>query len=61
VIAKLNQEVNASLNDKELATRIANIGPLVDASMSADDVKKFLATELSRWVEVTKEIGVLAE
>jgi tripartite-type tricarboxylate transporter receptor subunit TctC len=61
VIAKLNQEVNASLNDKELATRIANIGPLADASMSVDDVRKFLATELSRWVEVTKEIGVLAE
>ena len=61
VIAKLNQEVNASLNDKELATRIANIGPLADASMSVDDVRKFLAAELSRWVEVTKEIGVLAE
>jgi len=61
VIAKLNQEVNASLNDKELATRIANIGPIADASMTVDDVRKFLATELSRWSEVTKEIGVLAE
>ena len=57
----LNQEVNASLSDKELATRIANIGPLADPSMSVEDVRKFLATEFTRWSEVTKEIGVLAE
>ncbi|MBU6225484.1 MAG: tripartite tricarboxylate transporter substrate binding protein [Burkholderiales bacterium] len=61
VIAKLNQEVNASLGDKELATRIANIGPIADGSMSTDDVRKFLAAELARWSEVTKEIGVSAE
>jgi tripartite-type tricarboxylate transporter receptor subunit TctC len=61
VIAKLNQEVNTSLSDKELFTRIANIGPLADASMSVDDVRKFLAAELVRWSEMTKEIGVLAE
>ena len=61
VINKLNQEVNASLSDKELATRIANIGPLADPSMSVEDVRKFLATEFTRWSEVTKEIGVLAE
>ena len=60
-INKLNQEVNASLSDKELATRIANIGPLADPSMSVEDVRKFLATEFTRWSEVTKEIGVLAE
>ena len=61
VINKLNQEVNASLSDKELATRIANIGPLADPSMSVEDVRKFLVTEFTRWSEVTKEIGVLAE
>jgi tripartite-type tricarboxylate transporter receptor subunit TctC len=61
VINKLNQEVNASLSDKELATRIANIGPLADPSMSVEDVRKFLAAEFTRWTEVTKEIGVLAE
>lgn len=60
-ITKLNQEVNLLLADKEFAGRIANIGPLVDASMSEDDVKKFLSSELARWTEVTKEIGVLPE
>ena len=61
VVAKLNQEVNIVLADKELAGRIAHIGPLADASMSVEDVKKFLTAELARWSEVTKEIGVLAE
>jgi tripartite-type tricarboxylate transporter receptor subunit TctC len=61
VITKFNQEVNVALADKELAGRIANIGPLADASMSEEDVKKFLASELARWTEVTKEIGVLPE
>ncbi|PIT78553.1 tripartite tricarboxylate transporter substrate binding protein [Limnohabitans sp. B9-3] len=61
VITKFNQEVNLALADKELAGRIANIGPLADASMSEEDVKKFLASELARWTEVTKEIGVLPE
>jgi tripartite-type tricarboxylate transporter receptor subunit TctC len=61
VITKFNQEVNLSLADKELAGRIANIGPLADASMSENDVKNFLASELARWTEVTREIGVLPE
>ena len=61
VITKFNQEVNLLLADKELAGRIANIGPLADASMSEEDVKKFLSSELARWTEVTREIGVLPE
>ncbi len=61
VIAKMNREVNALLNDKDLSARIANIGPLTDASMSESEVGKFLANELARWTEVTKEIGVLPE
>ncbi len=61
VITKLNQEVNVVLADKDFAGRVANIGPLADASMSEDDVKKFLLAELARWSEVTKEIGVLPE
>ena len=61
VITKLNQEVNVVLADKDFAGRVANIGPLADASMSEDDVKKFLLAELARWTEVTKEIGVLPE
>ena len=60
-ITKLNREVNVLLADKELSGRIANIGPLTDATMSEEDVRKFLLAELARWTEVTKEIGVLPE
>lgn len=61
VVSKLNQDVNSLLADKELAGRIATIGPLADASMSEADLGKFLAAELARWTDVTKEIGVLPE
>lgn len=47
--------------DKVLSGRIATIGPLTDATMSEEDVRKFLVAELARWTEVTKEIGVLPE
>jgi tripartite-type tricarboxylate transporter receptor subunit TctC len=60
-INKLNREVNVLLADKELSARIATIGPLTDATMAEEDVRKFLASELARWTEVTKEIGVLPE
>jgi tripartite-type tricarboxylate transporter receptor subunit TctC len=61
VLTKFNHEINLALADKELATRIANIGPLADATMSESDVTKFLSAELARWTEVTREIGVLPE
>jgi tripartite-type tricarboxylate transporter receptor subunit TctC len=61
VIAKMNREVNVLLADKDLSSRIANIGPLVDATMTEQDVGKFLSSELARWTDVTKEIGILPE
>lgn len=61
VITKMNREVNLLLADKELAARIASIGPLADATMTEADVGKFLSAELARWTEVTKEIGILPE
>jgi tripartite-type tricarboxylate transporter receptor subunit TctC len=61
VITRMNREVNLLLADKELAARIASIGPLADATMTEADVAKFLSAELARWTEVTKEIGILPE
>jgi tripartite-type tricarboxylate transporter receptor subunit TctC len=60
-LSKMNREVNLLLADKELASRIATIGPLADATMTEADVAKFLSAELTRWTEVTKEIGILPE
>lgn len=60
-IERSHRDLNALLRDKEIADRIAAIGPLVDGSMSLVQVSAFLRDESARWAEITKEIGVLPE
>ena len=60
-IERVNRDVNALLNDKEVAERIGVIGPIVDGSMSVDAVGGFLRSESARWAGIAKEIGVLPE
>ena len=60
-ILRSNRDINALLADKEVAERIATIGPQVDASMGVDAVGAFLRSEATRWQTITKEIGVLPE
>ncbi|MBX3642934.1 MAG: tripartite tricarboxylate transporter substrate binding protein [Rubrivivax sp.] len=60
-IERSNRDVNALLNDKEVAERIAAIGPIVDGSMNVEQVGAFLRGESARWAAITKEIGVLPE
>lgn len=60
-IDRSHRDLNAALGDAELAARIAAIGPIVDASMSVDQVGVFLRAESTRWAAITKEIGVLPE
>lgn len=61
VVERVNREVNALLNDKEMAERIGVIGPVVDGSMDVTAVGAFLGRETARWREIVKEIGVLPE
>ncbi|MDE2418809.1 MAG: tripartite tricarboxylate transporter substrate binding protein [Burkholderiales bacterium] len=61
VIDRVNRDVNALLNDKEIAERIGVIGPVVDGSMGIPAVGAFMAKETVRWREIVKEIGVLPE
>lgn len=60
-IERSNRDLNALMNDKDVAERIAAIGPLVDGSMNAEAVGAFLKAEGARWQAVTKELGVLPE
>lgn len=60
-IERSNRDINALLADKEVAERIAAIGPLADGSMSVTQVGQFLRDETARWTAITKEIGVLPE
>jgi tripartite-type tricarboxylate transporter receptor subunit TctC len=61
LIERANRDINAVLADKEVADRIATIGPLVDASMTAEATGAFLRSEMARWQAITQEIGVLPE
>lgn len=60
-IERCHRDINALLNDKEVAERIGAIGPIVDGSMNLAQVGAFLRDESTRWAGITKEIGVLPE
>ena len=60
-IERSNRDLNALLNDKDMAERIGTIGPVVDGSLSVAQVGSFLREESVRWAGITKEIGVLPE
>lgn len=60
-IERCNRDLNALLADKEVAERIAAIGPLADGSMNPSQVGQFLRDEAARWTAITKEIGILPE
>lgn len=60
-IERCNRDLNALLVDREVADRIAAIGPLADGSMGVAQVGQFLADEAARWGAAVREIGVLPE
>ena len=61
ILEQMNQIINQTLMDKEIIERIASIGPIVDSSMSVNQVNTFLKNEYQRWSSITTEIGVLPE
>jgi tripartite-type tricarboxylate transporter receptor subunit TctC len=60
-IERFNRDLNVVLADREIADRVAAIGPIVEAGLNPDQVGAFLRAEHARWGEITKEIGVLPE
>ena len=61
IVQRANQDVNALLNEREFADKIAAIGPVADGSMGIDQVGAFLQGERNRWGAATREIGLLPE
>jgi tripartite-type tricarboxylate transporter receptor subunit TctC len=61
VVQRTNRDVNALLGERDVADRIAAIGPLADGSMGVEQVGAFLQSEHTRWAAALKEIGVLPE
>lgn len=60
-VGRSNADINALLADKDVAERIAAIGPLVEPGWSVEQVGAFLRNEHARWAQIVKEIGVLPE
>ena len=60
-IDHVNRDLNALLNETDVAERIATIGPIVDGSMKPAQLGGFLRGESARWAVITKEIGLLPE
>ena len=60
-VSRFNRELGALLADKDIADRIATMGPIAEAGLSVDQVDAFLQSEHARWGAIAKEIGVLPE
>jgi tripartite-type tricarboxylate transporter receptor subunit TctC len=60
-IARVNRDLSALLADKDVAERMAVIGPIAEPGLSVEQVGAFLRSEHQRWAQIVKEIGVLPE
>jgi tripartite-type tricarboxylate transporter receptor subunit TctC len=56
IVAKLNSEINASLADPKMKTRLADLGG-VALSMTPAEFGSFLAEETEKWAKVVKFSG----
>jgi tripartite-type tricarboxylate transporter receptor subunit TctC len=60
IITKLNEEINAGLNDPKLKLQLANLGGTVFAGSPAE-FGKHIAAETEKWGKVIKFAGIKAE
>lgn len=61
VIARLSEELNKLLAEREVAEKILTIGPMVEPGGTPNQFAAFLRDEHQRWSQIAKEIGLLAE
>jgi tripartite-type tricarboxylate transporter receptor subunit TctC len=60
IVARLNQEIDASLADPALKAKFANVGSEA-ASMTRDEFEKFIQTETEKWAKVIAFAGLKVE
>lgn len=61
VIQRFNRDLDAVLNDKDIAARLAAIGPITEGAGTVEQMGSFLNAEHTRWAKLTKDIGILPE
>jgi tripartite-type tricarboxylate transporter receptor subunit TctC len=60
VIAKLNSEINAGLDNVDVRSRLATLG-IVPRAMSSAEFGNFVAAETEKWGKVIRTAGLKAE
>jgi len=60
IVMKLNQAINAIINDSETKKRFAELN-LLAAGGSPEDMRKLVKEETSRWTEVIRKAGIQPE
>ncbi len=60
-VNRFNRDAGALLAEKDIADRIAAIGPIAEPNVSVEQTAAILRNETTRWTAITKEIGVLPE
>jgi len=60
-VTRFNADLAALLGEREVAERMAAIGPIAQPGWNVDQVGAFLSTEHQRWGQIAKELGVLPE
>lgn len=60
-IERFNKDLNGVLAEREVAERMAVIGPIAEPGMSPAQAGAFLRDEHARWSGFVKDIGVLPE
>jgi tripartite-type tricarboxylate transporter receptor subunit TctC len=60
VVDKLNASIGQALKSKETQDKLAGIGiqPMI---MSPDQLKTFMASEVSKWVRLVREANIQPE
>ena len=57
IIEQLNREINAALADPRMKSRIADLGPVVFPTSTAE-FAKLIAADTEKWVEVIREANI---
>jgi tripartite-type tricarboxylate transporter receptor subunit TctC len=57
-IQRFNHDLDAVLKNKEIADRLATIGPVTKGAGTPDQMRAFLKAEHARWSKLTKDLGI---
>jgi tripartite-type tricarboxylate transporter receptor subunit TctC len=60
IVARLNQEINAALNDPKIKTRMEDLGG-TPSPMSSADFKTLIVAETKKWAKVIREADIKSE